>query len=81
MQLMLAGQITNHDYHVILDPDFCYNQDCRTGHLVGTGPRHRDSQHIWELDWLRLPSAAPLVLLAMSLLLRLHHCFLSGIIV
>jgi hypothetical protein len=29
------------------------------GHLVGTGPRHRDSQHLWELDWLRLPSATP----------------------
>jgi hypothetical protein len=29
-----------------------------TGHLVGTGPRCRDSHRLWELDWLRLPSAA-----------------------
>ena len=26
--------------------------------LVGTGPRRRDSQRLWELDWLRLSSAA-----------------------
>jgi len=28
------------------------------GLLVGTGPRRRDSQRLWELDWLRLPSPA-----------------------
>jgi hypothetical protein len=27
MQLLSAGQITDHDCHVILDPDFCYIQD------------------------------------------------------
>uniref|UniRef100_A0A0A9G028 Uncharacterized protein n=1 Tax=Arundo donax TaxID=35708 RepID=A0A0A9G028_ARUDO len=27
------------------------------GLLVGTGPRRCDSQRLWELDWLRLPSA------------------------
>jgi hypothetical protein len=43
MQLMSAGQITDHDCRVILDPNFCYIQDRRTGHLVGTGPRCRDS--------------------------------------
>jgi hypothetical protein len=43
MQLMSTGQITDHDCRVILDPDFCYIQDCRTGHLVGTSPRCRDS--------------------------------------
>jgi hypothetical protein len=59
MQLMSAGQITDHDCPVILNPDFCYIQDRRTGHLVGTDPRRCDSQHIWELDWLCLPSAAP----------------------
>jgi hypothetical protein len=59
MQLMSAGQITDHDYRVILDLDFCYIQDRRTGHLVGTGPWHRDSQRLWELDWLCLPFAAP----------------------
>jgi hypothetical protein len=58
MQLMSAGQIANHDCHVILDPDVCYIQDHRTGHLVGTGPRRRYSQHLWELDWFHLPSAA-----------------------
>jgi hypothetical protein len=59
MQLMSAGQITDHDYRVILDPDFCYIQDRRTGHLIGTDPRRRDSQRLWELDWLCLPFAAP----------------------
>jgi hypothetical protein len=59
MQLMFARQITDHDYCVIFDPDVCYIQDHRTGHLVGTDPCRRDSQHLWELDWLRLPSAAP----------------------
>ncbi|WVZ70965.1 hypothetical protein U9M48_019594 [Paspalum notatum var. saurae] len=34
------------------------HQDRHTGHLVGTGPRRRDSQRLWELDWLRLSSAA-----------------------
>jgi hypothetical protein len=58
MQLMFTGQIADHDCRVILDPDVCYIQDCRTGHLVGTGPRRRDSQRLWELDWLHLPSAA-----------------------
>jgi hypothetical protein len=43
MQLMSVGQITDHDCRVILDPDFCYIQGRRTGHLVGTGPRRRDS--------------------------------------
>jgi hypothetical protein len=58
MQLMSVGQITDHDCRVIFYPDVCYIQDRRTGHLVGTGPRHRDSQRLWELDWLHLPFAA-----------------------
>jgi hypothetical protein len=58
MQLMSARQITDHDYHVILDPDVCYIQDHRTSHLVSTGPCHRDSQRLWELDWLHLPFVA-----------------------
>jgi hypothetical protein len=45
-QLMSIGQITDHDYRVILDPDFCYIQDRRTGHLVGTDPRCHDSQRL-----------------------------------
>jgi hypothetical protein len=28
------------------------------GHLVGTGPQRCDSQHLWKLDWLCLPSTA-----------------------
>jgi hypothetical protein len=66
MQLMLAGQITDHDCRVILDPDFCYIQDRRTGHLVGTAPppRRCDSQRLWELDWLHLPSVVPISLVS-----------------
>jgi hypothetical protein len=37
MQLMSAGQITDHDCRVILDPDICYIQDHHTSHLVSTG--------------------------------------------
>jgi hypothetical protein len=36
MQLMSAGQITDYDCHVILDLDFCYIQDHRNDHLVGS---------------------------------------------
>jgi hypothetical protein len=50
MQLMSAGQIADHDCRVIFDPDVCYIQDRRTGHLVDTGPRRRDSHCFWELD-------------------------------
>ena len=57
MQLISAGQLTDHGCRVILDSDSCCIQDC-TGLLVGTGPRRCDSQRLWELDWLRLPSAA-----------------------
>jgi hypothetical protein len=57
MQLMSVGQIVDHDCHVILDPDICYIQDRCTGHLISTGPHHRDSQCLWELDLLHLPSA------------------------
>jgi hypothetical protein len=38
MQLMSAGQIADHDCRVFLEPDVCYIQDRRTGHLVGAGP-------------------------------------------
>jgi hypothetical protein len=59
MQLMSVGQITDHDCYIIFDPDFCYIQDHRTGHLVGTSPRCHDSQRLCEFDWLRLTSTAP----------------------
>jgi hypothetical protein len=63
MQLISAGQIADYDCHVILDPDVCYIQDRRTGHMVGTSPHRRDSQRLWELDWLRLPSVVPVSLI------------------
>jgi hypothetical protein len=43
MQLKFVGHITHHNYRVILDPDFCYIQDCHNGHRVRTGPRRCDS--------------------------------------
>ncbi|XP_010228598.1 uncharacterized protein LOC104581774 [Brachypodium distachyon] len=33
------------------------SQDRRKKVLVGAGPRHHDSQGLWELDWLRVPSS------------------------
>jgi hypothetical protein len=54
---MSVGQITDYDCRVILDPDFCYIQDHRTNHLVGTGQCSRDSQRLWESNWIHLPSA------------------------
>jgi len=58
MQLLSPGQITDHGCHIILESDSCCVQDLFMGLLVGTGPRRRDSQRLWELDWLRLPSPA-----------------------
>ncbi|WVZ93421.1 hypothetical protein U9M48_039399 [Paspalum notatum var. saurae] len=72
MQLMSAGQLTDHSCHVIPNSDFCYVQDRHTGHLVDTSPRHHDSQRLWELAGfvfvpLRLPVlTAPLWLLMAS---------------
>ena len=57
MQLISAGQLTDHGCRVILDSDSYCIQD-RTGLLVGTGRCRRDSQRLWELDGLRLASAA-----------------------
>jgi hypothetical protein len=62
MQLMSTGQPTDHDCHVILDPDFCYVQDRCMGHMVGTGPTRRDSQCLWELEWLHIHSVVPVSL-------------------
>jgi hypothetical protein len=80
MQLMSAGQITDHDCRVILDPDFFYIQDHRIGHLVGTDRRRCDSYHLWKLDWLHLPSTAPASLVSsaytassMSSFAQWHH--------
>ena len=45
VQLMSAGQITDHGCRIILESDSCV-QDLRTGLLAGTGPRRHDSQHL-----------------------------------
>ncbi|WVZ93716.1 hypothetical protein U9M48_039674 [Paspalum notatum var. saurae] len=77
MQLISAGQLSDHGCRVILDSDFCYVQDRHTGHLVGTVPHRRYSQRLWELDWLRLPSAASVSsdgsALAASSFAQWHH--------
>ena len=57
MQLISGGQIVDSNCRVILDFDLCSVQDRRTGALLCAGPRRSDG--LWELDWLRLPSAAP----------------------
>uniref|UniRef100_A0ACD6AGJ9 Uncharacterized protein n=1 Tax=Avena sativa TaxID=4498 RepID=A0ACD6AGJ9_AVESA len=58
MNLFPASQLTDSGCRVILDADSCVVQDRRTQALVGAGPRSRDSSGLWELDWLRVPSAA-----------------------
>jgi hypothetical protein len=78
---MSTRQITDHDYRVILDPNFCYIQDRRTGHLVGTGPWCHDSQCLLELDWFFFLLLRPPFLPVLPSLLHPHRHFLSGIIV
>jgi hypothetical protein len=58
MNLFSASQLTDSGCRVILDADSCAVQDRHTQVLVGAGPRRRDSSGLWELDWLRVPSAA-----------------------
>jgi hypothetical protein len=58
MNMFSASQLTNSSCCVILDADSCTVQDHHTQVLVGAGPRCRDSSGLWELDWLRVPSAA-----------------------
>ena len=58
MNLFSAGQLTDSGCRVILDADSYSIQDHRTKALVGAGPRRRDSQGLWEIDWLHVPSAA-----------------------
>lgn len=58
MNLFSAAQLTDSGCRVILDADSCSVQDRRTQALVGAGPRHRESEGLWEVDWLRVPSAA-----------------------
>uniref|UniRef100_A0ACD5WRS3 Uncharacterized protein n=1 Tax=Avena sativa TaxID=4498 RepID=A0ACD5WRS3_AVESA len=58
MNLFSAAQLTDFGCRVILDADSCSVQDRRTKVLVGDGPRRHDSQGLWELDWLRVPSTS-----------------------
>jgi hypothetical protein len=53
MQLFSSGQIVDSSCSVNLDFDSCSVQDSCTAWCC---PRRRDG--LWELDWLRLPSAA-----------------------
>ena len=80
MQLISAGQLTDHGCHVILDSDSCCIQD-RTGLLVGTSPRRRDSQRLFGslTGFVFLPLPLP-VLLGLLHLRHPHHLLLSGII-
>ena len=61
MQLIFGGHIVDSSCRVILDFDSC-SVDRRTGALLGAGPQRSDG--LWELDWLRLPSAATAASLA-----------------
>src|SRR4051812_48172388 len=81
MNLFSASQLTNSGCRVILDADSWVVQDRRTQALVGYGPRSRDSSGLWELAWLRVPSAAtssasssPLIASATSSFQQWHHC-------
>ena len=58
MNLFSAAQLTDSGCRVILDTDSCSIQDRRTKALVGAGPRRRESEGLWEVDWLCVPSAA-----------------------
>ena len=80
MNLFSASQLTDSGCRIILDADSCVVQDRRTQALVGAGPRSHDSSGLWELDWLRVPSAAtssvsssPVVASTTSSFQQWHH--------
>ena len=58
MNLFSAAQLTDSGCRVILVTDSCSIQDRRTKALVGASPRRRESEGLWEVDWLCVPSAA-----------------------
>jgi hypothetical protein len=58
MNLFSASQLTDSGCLVILDADSYAIQDRHTQVLVGADPHRHDSSGLWELDWLRVPSAA-----------------------
>jgi hypothetical protein len=57
MNLLSVAQTTDSGCCVLFDADSVSVQDHHTQLLVGAGPRRRDSPGLWDLDWLRLPSA------------------------
>jgi hypothetical protein len=65
---------------VILDPDVCYIQDHRTGHLVDTGPVDMIHSVFGSLTDFFLLLHSP-VLSTPPLLLHPRHRLLSGIII
>jgi hypothetical protein len=79
MQLMSAGQIADHDCHVILNLDVCYIQDRRTGHLVGIGPVVMIHNVCGSLTGFIFLPLRPPVLSALPMLLYPHRHLLSGI--
>jgi hypothetical protein len=81
IQLMSAEQINDHDCRDILNPDFCYIQNRRTGHLVGTGPDAVAHSVFGSLTGsVFLPLRLPVLPVLLSLL-RPHRRFISDIIV
>jgi hypothetical protein len=81
MQLMSVGQIIDHDFRVILDPNFCYVQDHRTDHLVGTDPVVVIHNVFGSLTGFVFLPLRPPVLSALLMLSHPYHRLLSGIIV
>jgi hypothetical protein len=81
MQLMSAGQITDHDCRVILDPNFFYVQDCRIGHLVDSDPIVVIHNVFGSLTGFVFLPLRPSVLSALLMLRRPRRHLLSGIIV
>jgi hypothetical protein len=87
MNLFSASQLTDSGCRIILDADSCAVQDHRTQALVRAGPHSHDALGLWELDWLRVPSAATspasssaVVASATSSFQQWHHrlCHLCG---
>jgi hypothetical protein len=57
MNLLSVAQTADSGCGVLSDVDSVSIQDHHTQLLVGAGARRRDSPWLWDLDWLRLPSA------------------------
>jgi hypothetical protein len=67
MDLLLVGQITDHNCFVGFDDSSCFVHDRKTGDVIGTSRRRKSSPHLYILDTLRLlssPTTTPHVLAA-----------------